>query len=124
MEKRLGQHILIELYDCREEKLRDVAYIKSVMIEAAKVSNATIVDSTFHHFSPLGVSGVVVIKESHLSIHTWPEYKYAAVDIFTCGDNINPWDAFNYLETILEAGSVSVIEISRGKEQYLRPFAK
>ncbi len=94
------------------------------MIEAAKVSNATIVDSTFHHFSSLGVSGVVVIKESHLSIHTWPEYKYAAVDIFTCGNNINPWDAFNYPKTILEAGSVSVMEISRGKEQRLRLFAK
>ena len=64
------------------------------MVEAAEAARATIVKSVFHTFNPWGVSGVIVIEESHLTIHTWPEYKYAAVDLFTCGDMLDPLAAF------------------------------
>lgn len=82
----LGKHIILELYQCPADLLSDPQLIEQYMKEAAVIMGATIVETTFHHFSPLGVSGVVVIKESHLTIHTWPEHEYAAVDMFTCGD--------------------------------------
>ncbi|MDD4848209.1 MAG: adenosylmethionine decarboxylase, partial [Bacteroidales bacterium] len=81
----LGRHILVEFIGCKSETLNDVALIEESMVTAARKADATVINSTFHHFSPFGVSGVVVIQESHLAIHTWPEYQYAAVDLFTCG---------------------------------------
>ncbi|EAX48733.1 S-adenosylmethionine decarboxylase related, partial [Thermosinus carboxydivorans Nor1] len=68
-----------------------------------------------HKFSPQGVSGVVVISESHLAIHTWPELGYAAVDVFTCGDRVNPWDACQHLVAKLEAAEVDAREVKRGQ---------
>ena len=86
----LGRHILVEFYNCSPELMNDVVHIEKSMVEAAETAGATVINSTFHHFSPYGVSGVVVIQESHLAIHTWPEFGYAAVDLFTCGDSVNP----------------------------------
>ena len=82
----LGKHLIIELYECGEALLSDPKQIEIIMQETALAMGATIVQSNFHHFTPLGVSGVVIIKESHLTIHTWPEHGYAAVDVFTCGE--------------------------------------
>ncbi len=84
------------------------------MREAARRSGATIVEDVFHLFNPHGISGVVVIAESHLSIHTWPEYGYAAVDLFTCGDDIHPERAFEHLKEQLGAQNYSVMELKRG----------
>jgi S-adenosylmethionine decarboxylase proenzyme len=84
------------------------------MEEAAITSGASIVQSVFHLFNPHGISGVVVIAESHLAIHTWPEYGYSAVDIFTCGEEVDPWRACHYLKEKLRAGSTSTVEIFRG----------
>jgi spermidine synthase len=111
----LGRHILVEYFDCRNELLNDVPYIEQSMVAAARKADATVINSTFHHFSPFGVSGVVVIQESHLAIHTWPEYGYAAVDLFTCGDTVDPWIAYNELKRLLEAKSGSSIEMLRGQ---------
>ena len=82
----LGKHIILELYECPASKLNHPDILETCMQEAATEMGATAVESRFHHFSPIGVSGVVIIMESHLTIHTWPEYGYAAIDIFTCGD--------------------------------------
>lgn len=112
--KQLGQHLLVEYYDCDVEILKNTLLIEKYMIEAAKVAKATIVESVFHTFNPWGVSGVIVIEESHLTIHTWPEYKYAAVDLFTCGNMINPLAAFNLLEMKLKAERFDLKEVSRG----------
>ena len=84
------------------------------MIDAAKKAHATIVDDKFHHFSPFGVSGVVVIAESHLAIHTWPEYRYAAVDVFTCGDTLKPEVAAIHLAQVFQSQNPSIHEIKRG----------
>ncbi|BBJ27265.1 adenosylmethionine decarboxylase [Athalassotoga saccharophila] len=113
--KALGRHLLIELYGCEPSVLDDVAGIEEHMRMAARKANSTIVNSTFHRFNPYGVSGVVVIAESHLSIHTWPEYGYAAVDIFTCGDSVDPWKAFEYLKSVMKSQRESIIELQRGE---------
>ena len=109
----LGNHILVEFTGCSPEIMNDVIAIERDMVEAAVKAEMTVINSTFHHFSPYGVSGVVVVQESHLAIHTWPEYGYAAVDIFTCGDT-NTWAAFDYLQEKFEAKNYSAIEMRRG----------
>jgi S-adenosylmethionine decarboxylase len=83
------------------------------MLEAANACGATVVQTVFHSFNPHGVSGVVVIAESHLAIHTWPEYGHAAVDVFTCGDSIDPNVALEYLRDGLGAREVTSQEVDR-----------
>ena len=82
----LGTHYLLECSGCRAELLTDLDLLKSTMQNAAAQAGATVVETVLHQFNPHGLSGVVVIAESHLAIHTWPEHHYAAIDIFTCGD--------------------------------------
>ena len=115
----LGRHILVDLYECSSGRLDDEEYIAEAMAEAARRAGATVIDSTFHRFSPCGVSGVLAIRESHLAIHTWPEYGYAAVDIFTCGPEINPWRAYDALKEALGASHGSAVEIHRGLSDLL-----
>ncbi len=110
----LGDHLLIELYDCDTNPINDVIKIEELMLEAVKISGATTLNSAFHKFSPHGVSGVVVISESHFSIHTWPEYGYCALDIFTCCNEIKSEKALDFLKEELRAGSISVTEVKRG----------
>ena len=110
----LGRHILVDLYDCLSERLSDKDIIAAAMADAAREAGATVVSSTFHRFSPGGVSGVLAIQESHFAIHTWPEYGYAAVDLFTCGPDIDPWRAYDVLKKALGAGNGSAIEMHRG----------
>lgn len=116
----LGRHILVEFNGCSPDVLDDVAVIEDSMVEAARKAGATVIQSTFHHFSPFGVSGVVVIQESHLAIHTWPEYGYAAVDLFTCGDTVDPWVSFDHLQTAFKAQNHSSIEMYRGSLNLLK----
>lgn len=85
----LGRQLTIEYYECDTNVLLDEKQVEKAMLKAAKESGATIINSSFHTFEPQGVSGVVVIAESHFTVHAWPEHDYAAVDIFTCGDNID-----------------------------------
>ncbi len=115
----LGRHVLVEFYECSSDILNDVSIIENHMVDAAKEAGATVINSTFHHFSPFGVSGVVVIQESHLAIHTWPEYRYAAVDLFTCGEPVDPWVSYNYLKNAFKAGHGSSMEIRRGQLKLL-----
>lgn len=110
----LGIHLLIELRDCNPETLKNLQEVKNALVSAAKAASATIIDVSFHEFSPFGVSGMVVIAESHLSIHTWPEYSYAAADIFTCGDVIKPELAAAYLIEQFESKNPSIVEMKRG----------
>ena len=110
----LGRHLLAEFYDCEPNILNNVSLIERVMTEAAVLAGATIVQQNFHHFSPYGVSGVVVIAESHLAIHTWPEYGYAAVDLFTCGETVDPVIAHDYLKANLHAKTAFYSELKRG----------
>jgi len=110
----LGRHLLLELKDCDPEVLNDLEFLKSSLTETAVQIGATVIGDSFHQFSPQGVSGVVIISESHLFIHTWPEYSYAAVDVFTCGEKVDPMLAVEPLVEKLGSKSSSVIELKRG----------
>lgn len=112
--KALGRHILVELYDCDPEILNSREKIRQILVEAATRAKVTIIDAIFHRFNPHGVSGVIVIAESHLSIHTWPEYKYASLDFFTCGEKTDPWIAQEYVTTELKARTSTCMEVKRG----------
>lgn len=114
----LGNHILVEFMNCDPHIMNDVATIERDMVDAARKAGATVINSTFHHFSPYGVSGVVVIQESHLAIHTWPEYGYAAVDLFTCGE-MDAWISFDYLKDCFKSKSYSALEMKRGSVNLL-----
>jgi len=81
----LGRHLLVEYTGCDAAILADLDRVTAAMLAAAEASGATIVTHSFHHFSPHGVSGAVIIAESHLAVHTWPEHRFAAVDFFSCG---------------------------------------
>jgi S-adenosylmethionine decarboxylase len=110
----LGRHLLVELQDCDKEALDNLDFLREVMLEAAVACGAVVLGDSFHRFSPQGVSGVVVIAESHLSIHTWPEYAYAAVDIFTCGTTVEPRRAAEVLIEKLGSRNPSLTEVLRG----------
>jgi len=110
----LGTHLLIEFYNCDREILNDEKTITKLFVEAARKAKATVVEQVFHKFNPHGVSGVVVISESHLAVHTWPEYGYAAVDVFTCGTEIDPWVAQKYIAEGLKSENSTAIEMKRG----------
>ncbi len=113
-EGRLGRHLLVDFYDCDNSILDDVTDLEKRLVESAVQANSTVIKSVFHHYSPYGVSGVVVIAESDITIHTWPEYGYAAVDVFTCGDEIDPWKAYEFLKDALEARRFEAREVTRG----------
>ncbi len=113
--RSLGHQIVAEFYSCNREILNDVDFVRNAMLEAARKAGATIVTEAFHHFSPHGVSGAVIIAESHLAVHTWPEFGYAAVDLFTCGDSVSSEIGFNYLRQAIQAGHVSTMELHRGQ---------
>ena len=110
----LGKHLIIELFDCDSRIISDLKAVEKHLIEAIRLSGATIIRSFFHLFPPDGVSGIVVVAESHFSIHTWPEYGYSALDIFTCGDRIKSKEALNYLKKHLKARNSSTMELQRG----------
>lgn len=110
----LGRHLIVEYCDCDRAVLDDAAYLEKHMNEAVRRSGATIVQSVFHRYNPQGVSGVVIIAESHISIHSWPEYGYAAVDFFTCGESVDPTRAADYMKQQLGCTRVDIKELRRG----------
>ena len=111
----LGWHHLVELYGCEVAALDDLPHIEAALIAAARAAGATVLDARFHKFAPQGVSGVVLIAESHLSVHTWPEHAYAAVDLFTCGVTLDAEPAVALLQAALGATTVSRQAIPRGR---------
>ena len=112
--KALGRHLLVEYYNCDPKTLTDIGAIEDILVGAARAAKAHIVDVVFHTFNPHGISGVVVVEESHLAIHTWPEYGFASVDIYTCGNSVNPWHAYKFLYKHLKAKHSTAMEMKRG----------
>lgn len=111
--KAVGRHVIVEAFGCDRRILDDLAFLKKTLLEAARRAKMQVCGEVFHEFNPQGVTGVVVVKESHIAIHTWPEYGYASVDIFTCG-GADPWRAYDHIVGVLKPGSVQVIELKRG----------
>ncbi len=112
--KALGAHVLVEMHDCFVEKLDDVDWVEQVMVGAARKAHARIVNSVFHKFNPVGISGVVVIAESHIAIHIWPEYRYAALDIFSCSSEFKVSAAVSFVTEQFRCVRPSVTEVRRG----------
>ena len=110
----LGIHLLLELKECNPKLLDDLNYIREAMLRAAHGVGAHIVGESFHHFSPQGVTGILAIAESHISIHTWPEHCFAAADIFTCGSSFQPRKAAQILILELQSKSQDITEVRRG----------
>ena len=104
--KPLGRHLILELLECPAGLLSDPDHVAKVMTRAVELCGATLVQPFFHQFAPQGVSGVIIISESHFTIHTWPEYGYAAVDVFTCGDSIDLPAAVQAIKQGFEAKSI------------------
>lgn len=119
--KALGSQILADMYDCDPAMLDDQEAIQSCMIEAVRRCGGTIVSHCFHRFSPHGISGVVVIAESHLAIHTWPEHGYVALDLFTCGDTLEPEACFSYLKDAFRSQRQATRTLLRGSRADVHP---
>ncbi len=115
MKKSLGRHFLIDLYGCPTEILNDEGLVREIMLGAAGVAEARVVTDVFHRFNPHGLSGVVVVAESHLAIHTWPEHGCASVDVFSCGATMRPERVEEFLKRKLGAAASQVIEVARGQ---------
>jgi S-adenosylmethionine decarboxylase len=98
-----GRHILLDVWGVEPERLNDLESMQEAMLGAAAAAGATVVDSTFHRFPVQGLSGVVVLAESHISVHTFPEHGYAAFDIFTCGNRVDPERACEHLVRCVNA---------------------
>jgi S-adenosylmethionine decarboxylase len=113
----IGHHYIAEASGCDPNVIGKVESVEQILVRAAEVAGVQVWSISFHRFSPNGVSGVVVISESHLSVHTWPEYGYAAVDIFTCGGNAKPEKAVEWALKEFGATNVHITEVTRGLEE-------
>lgn len=112
--RALGKHTLLEFYDCDPAGLKRAREVRKLLCAAVAQGGGTIVKTVFHNFSPYGVSGVVVITESHVTIHTWPEHGYAAVDIFSCSLKLKHAVIRRELKRLLAAGQVVAKTFRRG----------
>ncbi|MFD2654579.1 adenosylmethionine decarboxylase [Gracilibacillus thailandensis] len=110
----MGRHVIAELWECNIDMLNDIERLERTFVNAALKAGAEVREVAFHKFAPFGVSGVVIISESHLTIHSFPEHGYASIDVYTCGDIIDPNVAVAYIEEHLEAKSTEKLEVPRG----------
>jgi S-adenosylmethionine decarboxylase len=110
----MGRHVIADLSGCNPSFISSVSYVQKVLEEAVKRAKATIISSRFHQFSPVGVSGIILLSESHCSIHTWPDEEYAAIDIYTCGEHVFPQVACDYIAKELSAKEMHVTSVERG----------
>lgn len=110
----LARHQVVDYLDCSErQRLDDPDALRRALLEAAERIGATVVGQRFHQFAPQGVTGVIMLAESHLAVHTWPEEAYAAVDLFTCG-RLDPAPGIDYLARFFGAGRVDHRSLDRG----------
>jgi S-adenosylmethionine decarboxylase len=109
----VGSHCILELYDCSKTLLNDANFIQRSLREAATQANATLLNEVLHQFDPQGITALALLSESHISVHTWPEVGYAALDVFTCGHHTDPEEACKYLIKVFQAGRHSMTKIRR-----------
>ncbi len=121
-EPSLGSHLLVELFGCDPESLKVEQSVGSAMRNAADASEATVVTESFHEFKPYGVSGAVIIQESHYTIHTWPEFRYAAVDLFYCGGTIHVHRAVEVLQEQFKPSRMKFLVVRRGVQDEVGQF--
>ncbi len=110
----LGRHFLLDLKDCNKELLNDLDFVRGSLSSVAKQLGAEILGDSFHCFEPQGISGIVLVTGSHLCIHTWPEFAYAAIDVFTYGDLVEPEATAKLLIEKFQSQNPSIVELKRG----------
>ncbi|MES1179007.1 MAG: adenosylmethionine decarboxylase [Myxococcales bacterium] len=108
-----AKHLLVELHECAAEPLNDLEMVRALMRRAAEAAGASVVGEAFHRYAPQGVTGVLLLEESHFSVHTWPEAGYAALDFYTCGA-LDPEPAARVVAQGVAAQRVSLLEVHRG----------
>ena len=111
--KAIGRHVILEMWGC--QNLESVETAERALREMVVALDVNLLDLRVYPFSPVGVTGIAIVSESHLVIHTWPEYGYAAVDIFTCGAERDPQDAVNVLRRLFKPDRIGVMQINRGQ---------
>ena len=112
----LGRHALADIYDCKNNILDNISEIKKILLEACKIADLTVVETTFHEFEPIGLSGVVVLAESHITIHTWTEYNSVTIDAFTCGSSMHPSKVCEIIADKLKSKNRKIKEYKRGEK--------
>ena len=115
----VGKHTIANLININNNNIEDVEYVKNILIMSAKEANLHVVDTIFHKFEPVGVSGVLVLAESHLTIHTWPEYNFVAIDAFTCGKTMQPEEVCKIIANKINAEIESMLTFDRGFKEDL-----
>ncbi|TCI84980.1 adenosylmethionine decarboxylase [Tenacibaculum sp. M341] len=114
MEKSLGYQTTVDFYDCDDTIIDSVTTIENILVKAAEIMNLSIVNTTIHEFSPIGISGVIVIKESHIAIHTWPEHKYVALDFFTCNKSFDLDEGITWIQNQFKSKRIEKNSSQRG----------
>lgn len=125
--KVIGKHLTVDMYGCSFEALDDLEFVKNAMITAVTEANMTLLDFSYHKFEPQGLTALALLAESHMSIHTYPELGYAAVDVFTCGDHSRPDKAVAVLKQFLKPEKTKTTNIKRGdfgSENDMKPKVK
>lgn len=120
----LGRHVICEAFECNSDYLNDEDRIEQILTEAAKVAKTDLREIMIETFTPYGITAVAIVSESHLSIHTWPELGYAAIDVFTCGDKSDPVAAAQYIAEQIDSTFVTQNEVKRGVILYLNRSRK
>jgi len=111
----LGIHRILDFWGCSFETLDDLELVRDMFEEGLRLSNATVINVTLHKFSPQGVTGIAAIAESHVSIHTWPELGYAAIDVFSCGNTMHVDHLVKHFESVLQPTDKKEMRIERGE---------
>ena len=126
MEKRhyLGYHLLVEMYNCDVDRIKEANNLHQALLEFAKRRNFEIKYSYFYQFTPYGVSGVIVVSESHITVHTWPEYRFLALDVFVCSDNADVLGFVEDVFTYVKATVVEKVPMFRGVKRKIKEFAE
>ncbi|MEM4466590.1 MAG: adenosylmethionine decarboxylase [Nitrososphaerota archaeon] len=112
--KSLGRHLIVEMYGCLHKLLTDLDLAKKVLRESVESCGATYMGEFNTIFDNGGFSYIILIAESHISIHTWPEYNYIALDIFTCGEKVDPWKAYEVITRYYQPSKINIVELKRG----------
>lgn len=120
----VGFQKTLDFYGCNNTLINSCEFIEKTLLEATKLMRLTIVNATIHSFSPIGVSGVIVIQESHIAIHTWPEHNYASIDIFTCNDRYNLENGIAHIQKAFQANHLEEQDLARGSLASINSFKK
>ncbi len=124
LDEMIGKHCILELYECDQYKLNDEAFIRTSLTSASKIAGATLLNMLTHRFQPQGVTGLALLAESHISIHTWPESRYAAIDVFTCGEQTMPEKACKLLFREFGAKTYSLKNFRREAPELIKDLPR